>query len=94
MSYWDEIDRRVREAEAGDDGDRPDPWADHGADGAAALTPDQREFLEALADQPAVPSLTGELPTDGDGPGPDTGAGPADDPAPGSADDEVPDADR
>jgi hypothetical protein len=75
VSYWDEIDRRVTEAEAGDDGDRPDPWADRGDDGAAALTPDQREFLEALADQPAVPNLArelaGEPPPDGHGPGPE-----------------------
>ncbi len=58
MSYWDEIDQQVTDAEA-EASDKPDPWADR-ADTDPALTEAQLAFLEGLADQPGVPRITGD----------------------------------
>ena len=48
--------------------DTPDPWAEQ-ADEHIELSPDQREFLAALDDQPPVPRLR-ELQGRGERPGP------------------------
>jgi hypothetical protein len=56
-TWWDEVDAELSAAGAAGS-DAPDPWRDDVPE-APALTADQQAFLEGLADQPAVPRLTG-----------------------------------
>jgi hypothetical protein len=66
MSFWDSVEQRLDELEAGEGSTEgaDDPWA--GAEvGDGGLTDGQVAFLEALADQPDVPRLRAEDLDDG-----------------------------
>jgi len=87
LSYWDEIDQHISEAQQdASDEALPDPWA-HRSSTPPSLTGDQLAFLSALADQPGAPRLDDGRPrglpgTDHPGPAP----GPPPDPGPDQAD--------
>jgi hypothetical protein len=55
--WWDALDEHI--AGRQDDGVE-DPWGDVSLP-APPLTPDQRTYVEQLADQPPVPRLRGAL---------------------------------
>jgi hypothetical protein len=61
MSFWDALEAHI--AALDDETTAPDPWGGTEVEGGE-LTDAQRDFLEGLADQPAIPHLDGDAAVD------------------------------